>query len=172
MTSSPSSIPEAGCCFTAPVRRRFVSGRALQALQDRLALAEGLSSSLAKESSHGAVCWPARMETSLRIVDQTARPCGKASVRRHLSALPLSLPGEHLERPGSALRAGCCRPGTGTRSKALSLPVACLDARHVKAALSFAGQEPRQPPHPDAAAGPCRVVAMHRDVANQIRGTL
>src|SRR5512132_1211768 len=35
-----------------------------------------------------------------------------------------------------------------------------------------AGQEPRQPPHPDAAGGPCRLVAMHRDVANQIRGIL
>src|SRR5512132_539912 len=44
-----------------------------------------------------------------------ARPCGKASVRRHLRALPLSSPGEHPERPGSALRAGCYRPGTGTR---------------------------------------------------------
>ena len=76
-------------------------------------------------------------ETSLCVVDQTGTTSGKESVRRHRKALPLSSPGEHLERPGSALRAGCCRPGTGHALKALGLPVVCLDARHVKAALSL-----------------------------------
>ena len=56
-------------------------------------------------------------ETSSAWWIKRARPCGKASVRRPLSALPLSSPEEHLERPGSALRAGYYRPGTGTRSK-------------------------------------------------------
>ena len=137
-------------------------------------------------------------ETSLCVVDQTGTTLwqGKCASTPECIAAVLARRA-HLERPGSALRAGCCRPGTGTRSK-----------RWVCRSSAWMRAMPRQPyrcgstrrmpmmpkgsPRSCAPAGTARcrsrastttssgrywaaragLVAMHRDVANQIRGAL
>ena len=120
---------------------------------------------------------------------------GKASVRRHLRALPLSLARRAPGATRIGLESGLLSTWHWHALKALGLPVVCLDARHAKAALSLrlnktdvndaeglaqivrtGWYRPVQVKsldshlYPDAAGARAGLVAMHRDVANQIRG--
>jgi transposase len=115
-------------------------------------------------------------ETSLCVVDQT----GTTLWQGKCASTPESIAAVLARRAPGATRIGLESGLLSTwhwhALKALGLPVVCLDARHAKAALSLrlnktdandaeglaqivrnrlvlpgAGQEPRQPSHPDAA---------------------
>ena len=110
-------------------------------------------------------------------------------MRRHLRAIAAVLARRAPGATRIGLESGLLSTWHWHALKALGLPVVCLDARHVKAALSLRLNKTdandaeglaqivrtgwyRQVQIRTLLAARAGLVAMHRDVANQIRGAL
>src|SRR5512143_1445397 len=111
-------------------------------------------------------------ETSLCVVDQTGTTLwqGKCASTPECIAAVLARRAPGATRIG--LESGLLSTWHWHALKALGLPVVCLDARHAKAALSLRLNSLDSHLIRTLLAARAGLVAMHRDVANQIRGAL